>query len=648
MTTTAKNNITKDERKALTELKNNDSIIIKEADKGGATVIMDKTFYQTKIQELLSDSENYAELTNGNKDGAIIRKIEKLLKKFEHETTKKEKEYIKNFVWKTSNLYGLPKIHKSKEIKEAINEKNTEYIKLSAPSELKMRPIVAGPLSPTHRLSNFVDIILKPLCEQIPSFIRDDLDFLQQIPQEIDEDSILVSFDVVSLYTNIPHDLGLTAIEYWLDNYKNFIARPFSKEFILEAISIVLKENTFHFDGKFYRQIQGTAMGTKMAPTYATLVMGYLEKQLYSKYEQMFGNEDKDDLIKIFKRFLDDCFTIWKKSEEDLTKFHMLLNSLHEKIKFTMEKSNEKLPFLDVLLYKDGKELHTDIFYKETDTHQYLNFNSCHPKHTKQNIPYSLARRICCIVSKQDVRKRRLIELQQYLEKQNYPRKIIMKGIEKATSLTEAELKTAKKTPQNNNALPLVITHNPNNLQIIGKIKQDMIFLNNSSKMKSILDNTTLIVSRRQPKSLKQYLTHAQYNSEKPTKHVSKCNESRCGTCKVIITGNSITLKSGKTWEIKSPMDCKSKNVIYVITCCKCNSFYVGQTEHLRKRVTLHREQISHQEYRHLEVSKHLAQCNNGEFQIMPIYQCKNATRLFRETKEQEIIGFLKPDLNCN
>ena len=95
--TAAKNNITKDERKALDELKNDHSIVIK-VDKGGATVIMDKTFYQTKIQELPSGSENYTLSTECNKDGTIMRKIEKLLKKFEHKITKKEKEYILNFV----------------------------------------------------------------------------------------------------------------------------------------------------------------------------------------------------------------------------------------------------------------------------------------------------------------------------------------------------------------------------------------------------------------------------------------------------------------------------------------------------------------------------------------------------------------------
>ena len=79
-----------------------------------------------------------------------------------------------------------------------------------------MRRTAAGPSSPTHRLSNYIDIILKQLCKHVPSFIRDDIDLLTQISTEINEDDLFVTFDV-SLYTNIPHDLGLTAIEYWLD-----------------------------------------------------------------------------------------------------------------------------------------------------------------------------------------------------------------------------------------------------------------------------------------------------------------------------------------------------------------------------------------------------------------------------------------------
>lgn len=270
-----------------------------------------------------------------------------------------------------------------------------------------MRPIVAGPASPTHRLSNFIDIILKPLCQHVPSFIRDSMDFINKIPKNINKETILVSFDVVNLYTSIPHELGLEAIEYWLDNYSTSLTRPFPKDFILKAITIVLRENTFQFDNTDYKQIQGTAMGTKMAPAYATLVMGYLEMQLYEKFKEKYGNDAKEEFIKLFKRFLDDCFYIWERTEKELY----------------------QLPFLDILLYKEAEKLETDIYYKETDTHQYLDYYSCHPRHTKSNIPYTLARRICALVSKENLQNKRLKELKTFLKKQNYPESLIENGI---------------------------------------------------------------------------------------------------------------------------------------------------------------------------------------------------------------------------
>ena len=263
---------------------------------------------------------------------------------------------------------------------------------------------------------------------------------------------------------------------------------------------------------------------------------------------------------------MDDSFLIWKKSEEDLRKLHLLLNNLHENIKFTIESSHEKPPFLDVLLYKQGNSLNTDIFYEETDTNQYLNFNSCHPKHTKTNVPYCLARRICSIVSYEERRKKRLLELEEFLERQNYPRNVILKGIEKATSLSVAELRSRKEKIENEKALPLVITHNPNNPQVINKIKRDIQFLNNSEKMKSILENMKLIVSHRQPKNLKKQLTQARFISEKIPNTVTKCGETRCGTGNLLITGNSIKLKNNKVWGNKVTHELQIQK--YNLHCC--------------------------------------------------------------------------------
>ena len=147
-----------------------------------------------------------------------------------------------------------------------------------------------------------------------------------------------------------------------------------------------------------YTQVRGTAMGSKFAPTYATLVLAYLKEKLYVQTEIKYGKEFARYIKDNWKRSLDDCFILWTKGEENLKTFHSLLNELHSDLKFTIEYSNKRLPGLDVLLIKSSNRISTDIFFKETDSKQYLNFYSCHPKHTKTSIPYNLARRICTIL----------------------------------------------------------------------------------------------------------------------------------------------------------------------------------------------------------------------------------------------------------
>ena len=111
-----------------------------------------------------------------------------------------------------------------------------------------------------------------------------------------------------------------------------------------------------------------------MAPTYATLVMGFLEKQLYQRIEEKYGEATKTEFINNFKRFLDDCFIFWQKSRAELEILFNMLNNINPKIQFTMEFSSEKLLFLDILICKENTEIHTDIYYKGTDSHQYLDF----------------------------------------------------------------------------------------------------------------------------------------------------------------------------------------------------------------------------------------------------------------------------------
>ena len=70
-------------------------------------------------------------------------------------------------------------------------------------------------------------------------------------------------------------------------------------------------------------------------------------------------------------------------------------------ISFTIQFSNVEQSFLDVLVQSKEERVETNICYKDTDSKQYLLFYSCHPRHTKFNVPYNLARRIRTIVSEE-------------------------------------------------------------------------------------------------------------------------------------------------------------------------------------------------------------------------------------------------------
>ena len=74
----------------------------------------------------------------------------------------------------------------------------------------------------------------------------------------------------------------------------------------------------------------------------------------------------------------------------------------------------------------------TDVYYKPTNYHQYLNYNSFHPQHCKNNIPYTLSKRIIIFVSEEDKMEYRLNEMKSFLTKCGYPNDLIEKGIHNA------------------------------------------------------------------------------------------------------------------------------------------------------------------------------------------------------------------------
>ena len=129
----------------------------------------------------------------------------------------------------------------------------------------------------TENISSFVEFHLKPLVQKVQSYIKDTNDFLKKLSNlpVLPDNVILCAIDVVGLYPNIPHEEGLAAIKEALDKRED---KSISTESILELAECVLKNNVFEHNEMFYKQLRGTAIGTKMAPPYAVVFMGKLKE----------------------------------------------------------------------------------------------------------------------------------------------------------------------------------------------------------------------------------------------------------------------------------------------------------------------------------------------------------------------------------
>ena len=172
---------------------------------------------------------------------------------------------------------------------------------------------------------------------------------------------------------------------------------------------------------------KGVTMGTKVAVILAILTVGYLEIKLYNIRPNYFSTDYTVYIIEHWKRFIDDCFIPWKTSE-NLELFEEILNRLYPSIKFTKEVDNNNIPFLDLMVVKTNEgNVETDIFYKKTNAHRYLYFESAHPRKTKRNIPFTLAQRITKIVSNPVQQKQRLQELIEFLIDCHYPKGLVEK-----------------------------------------------------------------------------------------------------------------------------------------------------------------------------------------------------------------------------
>ena len=230
--------------------------------------------------------------------------------------------------------------------------------------------------SPTYQLSKYLTTVLQPLSEKSRHKLQSTENFIDVIKTaQIPDDHRLVSFDVKSLFTSIPLQLDLDCTERAIKTSTVKLPKP--------TLNLCLTSTYFQYNGKYYKQLHGTAIGSPVSVVVAEIVMQNFEEQALSTYTKTLPLE---------LRYVDDTFTAVHKDEIDT--FHEHLNRQNPHIQFTKEiEENGKISFLDCLVSCDENKLRTTIYRKPTHTDRLLDQSSYNPTSHKATTIRTLTRR---------------------------------------------------------------------------------------------------------------------------------------------------------------------------------------------------------------------------------------------------------------
>lgn len=481
-------NISELEYQALKQLKDNKDIIIKEADKGKGVVLMNREDYIKKANEHLHDTNTYRKVDFDHTQ-LVKEEVESYLIFLKAWNYLPDKHI--NFIQpctppRTPLFYFLPKIHKE-----------------GSPP----RPITSGCDSPTAFMSAFLTKILTPVAEAQPTYLRNGIQLLNLLEDiknhgPLEDEAILCTADVSSLYTNIPTEEGIQIVMERINQYKTSLP-SFSPpvHVIRNMLHLVLENNYFQFGAQFYLQIRGTAMGTRVAPPFANLFMTEYEQRIINLYQVN---------IKIWKRYLDDIFFIFVGKHTQLQGLQRLANEIHPTIKLTFECSNQSVNFLDMTIFKTKQGLlSTDLYRKPTDKHLILHHNSHHPQHIKRNIILGEAYRYKRIVSNPHTLNRRLSNLTHIFVARGYPLRMIKRQINLAKLVPRKSLLATKIKTQEKNPIHFKVDPHHTKSKLRNHIRQAWAKNIKSSETLKLLGNYPRMISLKNP-TLKDILVHTE------------------------------------------------------------------------------------------------------------------------------------------
>ena len=298
--------------KVLHKLASDPDLVVLSGDKDSSVVIMQRADYVNKLETMIEEgitNEKYM-VTEDN--------TLKDLKSFQDFLTRNFKSSLPlNKVKPTSNqpvfLYGTTKTQKFQNYEQIMKD------------NLKLRPIVSTCRTFYFETAKFLASYLLPLTENEYS-IKTTTDFAERLSNRtVDDDEVLVSYDVFSLFTEVPLDETIDHIIHEIYT-NNKLPQLSSKLLFRRLLCNVTKNTVFSFNGKLYKQIDGCGMGNPLSPVLANIFMAKLEADVVRPFNPPF-----------YDRYVDDCFSKKKKNEPDA--LFERLNRYHPNIVFTVEET---------------------------------------------------------------------------------------------------------------------------------------------------------------------------------------------------------------------------------------------------------------------------------------------------------------------
>ena len=394
-------NVPPKEMKALKDLACDEDILILPADKGKATVVMNKADYDAKMLTMLRDENTYRPVKK-DPTSSLERNMNSMLLSLKRSGRLPDGvySYLRSSAGSTPQLYGLLKVHKQ---------------------DVPLRPIVSFVSSPTYRLSRFLANLLAPVVGRSSSHVHNSKDFAEFISQQaLRQDEVMVSFDVVSLFTCVPTDLAVKVARSRLEKDPALPERiELLVDDIVNLLTLCLNATFLEFRGKAYQQVHGTAMGSPVSVVIANLEMEDVEQRALATFHSP---------PRFWKRYVDDTFTVLPCNR--VQEFLSHLNSIEACIQFTFEKETEdgKLPFLDVCLCRGSdRSITTAVYRKPTHTNQYLPFDSHHPAAHKASVVRTLMSKASDLSSNGVVRVAEEERVVDALKQNGYPLRFIQK-----------------------------------------------------------------------------------------------------------------------------------------------------------------------------------------------------------------------------